>query len=135
MPMSGYYEWEEVEDGKQPYFISSRATVLAAAGLQAAYKDENDEWRSTFTIITRQAKDASGEIHDRMPMFLEPEMFDLWTSAENIEHKDAMLHELDETSAAVAVAATITTHPVSQAVNNVRKLDRTDASLIEPVTL
>ncbi|WP_271986566.1 SOS response-associated peptidase [Pseudoclavibacter terrae] len=133
VPMSGYYEWEEVEDGKQPYFISSPATVLAAAGLQAAYKDENDEWRSTFTIITREAKDASGEIHDRMPVFLEPEMFDRWISAEKIGHKDAMLHELDETSA--AVASTITTRPVSRAVNNVRKVDRTDASLIEPITL
>ncbi|WP_394255428.1 SOS response-associated peptidase [Pseudoclavibacter helvolus] len=133
VPMDGYYEWEEVEDGKQPYFISSPAPVLAAAGLQAAYKDENDEWRSTFTIITREAKDASGEIHDRMPVFLEPEMIDRWISADKLNDKDAMLHELDETSA--AVATTITTRPVSRAVNSVRKLDRTDATLIDPIEL
>lgn len=44
-----------------------------------------------------------------------------------------MLHELEVTSA--AVAATITTRPVSRDVNNVRKLDSTDASLIAPTTL
>lgn len=133
VPMTGYFEWEEVEDGKQPYFISSPSPVLVAAGLQAAYRDENDEWRSTFTIITREARDASGEIHDRMPVFLEDDMIDRWISAEKIEDKVGMVHELDESSA--AVAGTITTWPVSRDVNNVRKLDRSAPDLIKVVSL
>lgn len=107
--------------------------MLVAAGLQAAYRDENDEWRSTFTIITREARDASGEIHDRMPVFLEDDMIDRWISAEKIEDKVGMVHELDESSA--AVAGTITTWPVSRDVNNVRKLDRSAPDLIKVVSL
>lgn len=33
------------------------------------------------------------------------------------------------------IAASLVTHPVDRAVNNVRKLDRTDSKLIEPVEL
>lgn len=106
VPMSGSCEWDEVEDGKQPCFLSSPAPALASAELLAKYKDEYDQWRSTLTIITREAKEASGEIHDLMPVFLETEMIDRWISAEKIDENDTMLRELDETSASV-VAETL----------------------------
>lgn len=133
VPLSGYYEWEEIDGQKQPWFIHGAALVLAAAGLRAAYQDEQGEWRSTFTIITREARDASGEIHDRMPAFLEESFLDRWLSPEKVTDKDQLLDELDATS--VKMATTITTRPVSRAVNNVKTLDRTDASLIEEVAL
>lgn len=135
VPMSGYYEWEEIDGQKQPWFIHGEAPVLAAAGLRAAYQDEQGEWQSTFTIITREARDASGEIHDRMPAFLEDSFLDRWLSPEKVTagDRDQLLDELDATS--VHMATTITTRPVSRAVNNVEALDRTDASLIEAVVL
>ena len=37
-----------------------------------------DEWQWSASIITRPARDASGEIHDRMPVFLES---DVWERA------------------------------------------------------
>lgn len=133
VPMSGYYEWEEIDGQKQPWFIHGDEPVLAAAGLRAAYQDEHGEWQSTFTIITREARDASGEIHDRMPAFLEESFLDRWLSPEKVTDKDQLLDELDATS--VTMATTITTRPVSRTVNNVKTLDRTDASLIEEVAL
>lgn len=80
VPMSGYYEWEERAGQKQPWFIHGKVPVLAAAGLRAAHQDEHGEWQSTFTIITREARDASGDIHDRMPAFLEESFLDRWLS-------------------------------------------------------
>ncbi len=82
-------------------------------------------------LITREARDASGEIHDRMPVFLQRDVWDEWLSPEKVTDKEALLGDLDATSQ--AVAATITTYPVSRRVNNVRTLDRHDPSLIERV--
>ena len=72
VPMTGYYEWVEVEDGKDPHFVHHPdGELLHAAGLTAARKtDDGESWDVSFTIITREARDAGGEVHDRMPVFL-----------------------------------------------------------------
>ncbi|WP_422117882.1 SOS response-associated peptidase family protein [Brachybacterium sp. UNK5269] len=48
--------------------------MLHAAGLTAARKAEDGESRDvTFTIVTREARearDAGGKVHDRMPVCL-----------------------------------------------------------------
>ena len=71
VPMRGYYEWQEIElDGKkvkQPHFIHGPGDLLAAAGIYTARK-VNDEWVVSTAIITREGKDASGDVHDRMPV-------------------------------------------------------------------
>ncbi|QWT23827.1 SOS response-associated peptidase [Subtercola sp. PAMC28395] len=146
VPMTGYYEWQAVSDGKQPYFIhagagagvgvesTSASRLLAAAGLYSARKLD-DEWAVTFTIITREARDASGEVHDRMPVFLTPDAWDAWLDPRKIEANSAgqgaILDLLDRSS--TAVASTITTYAVDRRVNNSRTLDSSDATLIEPL--
>ena len=130
VPMRGYYEWEARADGKQPWFLHGEEPILAAAGLYAARK-EGDEWRVSFTIITREAKDASGEIHDRMPTFLLPELWDDWLSPDKLDDKDAMVEAL--TTSSEQVAATITTHRVDRKVNSTQKADPSDPSLIAPI--
>ena len=132
VPMAGYYEWQQMDDGKQPYFIHGDGDVLAAAGLYAARQDD-DVWRISFTIITRVALDAFGEIHDRMPVFLTPDVWEQWLRTEKISVKEESLSMLDRSS--VAVAKTVTAYPVARVVNNVRTLDREDPRLIEPITL
>ena len=81
VPMAGYYEWQQMDDGKQPYFIHSDGDLLAAAGLYAA-RQEDDVWKITFTIITRAARDAAGEIPGRMPVLLTPAVWDQWLRPE-----------------------------------------------------
>jgi putative SOS response-associated peptidase YedK len=138
VPMRGYYEWEDIigTDGKtlkQPHFIHGEGDVLAAAGIYSARK-VNDEWVISTAIITREAKDASGEVHDRMPVFLTPKYFDEWlnpvaftTDAER-EHTVSILEVVSE-----GVASTITTYEVDRRVNNSRAIDPLDATLIAPV--
>ncbi|TFB53448.1 SOS response-associated peptidase [Cryobacterium sp. Sr3] len=132
VPMAGYYEWQQMEDGKQPYFLHGDGDVLAAAGLYAA-RQEDDVWKISFTIITRAARDASGEIHDRMPVFLTPDVWGRWLSPEKISDKEEALSMLDRSS--VAVAKTVTAYPVSRVVNNVRTIYSEDPRLIEPIPL
>jgi putative SOS response-associated peptidase YedK len=132
VPMRGYYEWEARADGKQPWFLHGEEPILAAAGLYTARK-EGEEWRVSFTIITREARDASGEVHDRMPVFLTPDVRDAWLAPEPLDSSEEMLATLDRAS--VAMASTITAYPVDRRVNNSRTVDRRDPSLLEPVEL
>ncbi len=128
VPMSGYYEWEATPSGKQPHYIHAPGP-LAAAGLYAARKDEESgEWALTFTIITCEARDASGEIHDRMPVFLQPELWSDWLSPVKLEDKEAMTTRL--TASSDDVAQTISTHRVSRQVNSTQRANPTDPSLI-----
>lgn len=79
-PMRGYFEWTGTAGNKQPHFLHSQdGALLAAAGIYTARKVE-DEWQVSASIITRPARDASGEIHDRMPVFLESTMWDEYLS-------------------------------------------------------
>ncbi|MBO0983041.1 SOS response-associated peptidase [Rathayibacter sp. SD072] len=132
VPMRGYYEWEARADGKQPWFLHGEEPILAAAGLYTARK-EGEAWRVSFTIITREARDASGEVHDRMPVFLTPDVRDEWLRPEPLDSAEEMLATLDRAS--VAVASTITAYPVDRRVNNSRTVDRHDPSVLEPVEL
>jgi len=138
VPMIGYFEWEETPHGKQPHFIHSDGLLSAAAVVAPVKNDETGEWSHTFAIITREARDASGEVHDRMPVFLTPDQWETWLQPVPLDGADqqrVMLDMLDQTSE--HVATTITTYPVSQRVNSVRGKnagDPADPTLIEPVT-
>jgi putative SOS response-associated peptidase YedK len=133
VPMSGYYEWTDEPDGKQPHYLHSPgAPVLAAAGLTAARKDdETGEWRVSFTIITREARDAGGTVHDRMPVFLPDGLVGDWLRPGKPEDADALVEQLRAQSD--LVAATMVVHPVSRRVNNVRTVPADDPSLVEPL--
>lgn len=141
VPMTGYFEWVETETGKQPYFIHHPdGALLHAAGLTAARKVEDPEggepaWDMSFTIITREARDASGEVHDRMPVFLTEETWPEWIAPGKLD-ADAKehLHDLLEDSS-TQLATQLVTDPVSRRVNNNRTLTRTDPTLIEPIEL
>jgi putative SOS response-associated peptidase YedK len=105
---------------KQPHFIHGDSGTLAAAGIYTARKVE-EEWIVSTAIITREARDASGEIHDRMPVFLTPGVYDEWLSpgkfATDHEKENALtlLHNVSE-----HVASTITTYEVDRRVSNSR---------------
>lgn len=138
VPMRGYYEWQERDSVKYPYFIHGPGPLLAAAGLATARKVTSsagaDEWVVSTAIITREARDASGEVHDRMPAFLEPAMYDRWLDSEKITdeaQRDELLAMLEGVSS--EVATTVTAHEVDRRVNNSRTADPQDAGLIDPV--
>ncbi|MGP5292179.1 SOS response-associated peptidase [Brachybacterium tyrofermentans] len=136
VPMTGYYEWVEAADGgKDPFFVHHPdGELLHAAGLTAARKAEDGKsWDVTFTVVTREARDAGGEVHDRMPVFLTDEAVQEWLVPGKLEaeQKDPLLAQLD--AASMTIAGQLVTVPVDRKVNNVRTLDRTDQSLVDPL--
>ena len=90
LPADGYFEWvtAEVPGGKprkQPYYLTpSDVSLMAMAGLYEFWRDRNvpeDDpagWLTTCTIITTDAKDAAGRVHDRMPLTVAAGAYDDW---------------------------------------------------------
>lgn len=74
-----------------------------------------------------------GEIHDRMPVFLESEVCDEYLSLEKVD--DAAKADMVQllTVESDRVAGTITSYDVDRKVNNTRTADPTDPTLIEPL--
>src|SRR5699024_11536016 len=87
----------------------------------------------SVTIVTRDARDAGGEVHDRMPVCLTDDAVGEWLTPGKLEaeQKDTLLAMIDDVS--TTVAGELETYAVDRKVNNVRTLDRTDPSLIEPL--
>lgn len=131
VPMRGYFEWTGPTGDKQPHFLhATSGDLLTAAGIYTARR-VGEEWMLSTAIITRPARDASGRIHDRMPVFLGPGMWDDYLNPSKLD-KDERTHMLGLlTDESDRIAGTITTHEVDRKVNSVRSVDPSDASLIE----
>jgi putative SOS response-associated peptidase YedK len=79
VPADAFYEWKPVEGGKQPYAIARQdGQPMAFAGLWEGFKWPDGTVLRTFTIITTYANEVVGELHDRMPVILEPEDWPTW---------------------------------------------------------
>jgi putative SOS response-associated peptidase YedK len=73
VPADAFYEWKPVEGGKQPYAIARiNGQPMAFAGLWEGFKWPDGTVTRTFTIVTTYANEVVGELHDRMPVILEP---------------------------------------------------------------
>lgn len=85
IPASGYYEWHDTPSGKQPYYFTRRdGHPVTIAGLWDEWQDKQagEVVRSCAMMIT-DANDFVAEVHDRMPVVLEPESFDHWLSGKS----------------------------------------------------
>ena len=86
--------------------------------------DHERAWLWTAAIITTQATDDVGQIHDRMPMVITREHWADWLDPGNSEPSQLQAAMLP------AMAGGLTSHPVSMAVNTVRN---NGPELIEPL--
>lgn len=134
VPSSGYYEWKTVDGAKTPHYVHpADGAPLFMAGLYAWWKnpaiadDDPARWVLSFTILTRESIGNLGSVHDRMPLFLDPDHADAWLDPTTDNVRDVLDAAID---AAPAVAETLDDHVVSKAVGNVRN---DGPELIEPV--
>lgn len=78
VPATGFFEWEKVADGRQPYRFTMRdGAPFAFAGLWEGARIGGERLHSA-TIIVTAANDLVGRIHDRMPVILPPESYETW---------------------------------------------------------
>lgn len=138
LPADGFYEWYATQQldakgkpKKQPFFIHRRdGGLLVMAGLYEIWRDQTKErdddqaWLRTCTVITTEATDAAGHIHDRMPMVVPRSSYDAWLDP-TLTDPDAARKLLSVTDAAALEA-----YAVSTAVNSVKN---NAASLLTPL--
>ncbi len=84
VPADGFYEWQHGGTGgpKQPYLIRARDRApLAMAGLWDVWVDKEDpvgERLRTCTVLTTSPNAVVVALHDRMPVILAADAWDVW---------------------------------------------------------
>lgn len=79
IPADAFYEWKRDRTSKQPYcFVVNNGEMFAFAGLWDGWKNGEGQWIKTCSILTTIPNAVTSAIHDRMPVILEPERYDLW---------------------------------------------------------
>ena len=117
IPADGFYEWQKTNGGKQPFYIRMQdGSPFAFAGLWETWNGDEGELR-TCTIITTAPNELTGEIHNRMPVILDPEDHDLWLDPD-FDQKDPLAELLRPYPADLMEA-----YPVSRLVNSPRNDD------------
>jgi putative SOS response-associated peptidase YedK len=142
LPADGFYEWYAVETpplpgrkarpAKQPFFIRRfDGQPLIMAGLYEIWRDpakdrdDDSAWLRTCTVITTQATDAVGHIHNRMPMVITRDAVDAWL--------DPRLTDPTRVQQLLAVteAELLEAYAVSTEVNSVQN---NHPGLVEPIS-
>ena len=106
--------WGAGPGGKTPYYFQLKDQgPFAFAGLWERW-EKGEEPIGTCTLITTDANAVVGQVHNRMPVILDPGSFDRWLdpNEQRAEVLQAMLVPLPDDS--------LTTYLVSKVVNNPR---------------
>lgn len=123
VPADAFYEWTGKPGHKQPFMIGLKAGALAGAGdrplmglagIWEHWLGADGSEIETMAILTVPANREMTPIHDRMPLVLPPDAFDLWLDCAS--GSSEMVRPLLETPPDGLLSMT----PVSRALNNPR---------------
>jgi len=90
IPADGFYEWKATGTRKQPYYVRAKSgQPLAFAGLWETWTGPNGEELETAAIATTRANRALADIHERMPVIVPPEAFNMWLECTNVDAETA----------------------------------------------
>jgi putative SOS response-associated peptidase YedK len=79
IPADAFYEWSKTGKAKQPYcFEVNDGLLFAFAGIWDRWKDWTGNTLETCSILTTTANAVISAVHDRMPVILDPDSYDLW---------------------------------------------------------
>jgi putative SOS response-associated peptidase YedK len=127
IPADGFYEWARTGKAKQPYcFEVNDGGLFAFAGLWDRWKDPSGSWVKTCSILTTTPNAVTAPVHDRMPVVLHPDGYDLWLDPgmQNVAAASDLLKPYD--------ARVMRCYPVSTRINSVAN---DDAECSKPVDL
>ncbi|MDF5710255.1 MAG: SOS response-associated peptidase [Nostoc sp. S4] len=111
----GFYEWQRQQGKKQPfYFRLQDGQPFGFAGLWERWHSPAKEEIISCTILTTAANELLQPIHERMPVILEPQDYELWLDSQ--QQTPQTLQQLLRPYPAPAMTA----YPVSTLVNNSR---------------
>lgn len=118
IPADGFYEWARKNGSKQPYcFEVHEGELFAFAGLWDGWKNAEGQWIKTCSILTTTPNVVTSAIHDRMPVIVHPDSYDLWLDPgmQNVAAISELLKPYD--------ARLMRSYPVSTRINHVANDD------------
>jgi len=82
IPLNGYFEWKKdpISKKSQPHFVvSANGDYFVFAGIYESWYDNAlEETLLTCALLTTQPNEKIATIHDRMPVILESNQWELW---------------------------------------------------------
>ncbi|MEO1393784.1 MAG: SOS response-associated peptidase [Cyanobacteria bacterium J06634_5] len=114
----GFYEWRREGKQKQPYYIQvtqqDKPSLFGFAGLWEKWEGSEGSYLETCTILTTEPNELMSPIHNRMPVIIHPDDYDLWldSALQDGQHLQHLLRPYD--------AEEMQRYPVSKTVNNAR---------------
>jgi len=121
VPAAGWYEWQPAPGGKRAWFFARKdREPVFMAGIWVI--DPQD--RPSCAIITEPARDASADIHPRMPLILDDSCLRTWLDPQ-VQGREALRDSIDRLE-----PDNLDCWPVSAEVNRTGN-DRPD--LVEPL--
>ncbi len=115
IPASGFYEWQRSGGYKQPYYFAmATGEPFAMAGLWEHWQGSDGSVIESCAILTTEPNDVLAPIHNRMPVILEPDDFDLWLDPQKGNPADV------QSLLKPCVPKLMIGYPVSKLVNNPR---------------
>lgn len=130
IPATGFYEWQKGPNGKkQPYYLQpASGGIIAFAGLWDEWADDKGNIIDTATILTTAANRELAPIHERMPVVVRREQYDLWLGLDadrGAKAGQVLLPPTDGTFEAI---------PIGAAVNNFRNDDPSILARMSPIS-
>jgi putative SOS response-associated peptidase YedK len=125
IPADGFYEWKKEGKAKTPFcFIMADDSVFAFAGIWERWNSPEGQVVETCSVITTIPNSLLQDVHDRMPVILPDDAYDLWLDPgfHNIDAVCDLLKPFD--------AHLMRRYEVSSRVNSVKN---DDAACAEPV--
>jgi putative SOS response-associated peptidase YedK len=126
VPADGFYEWQKLNGGKQPFFIRLQdGRPFAFAGLWEHWQGPEDAVLESCTLLTTGPNELMQALHNRMPVILPPQDYALWLDPQvgQVERLQPLLRPYP--------AAEMIAYPVSRRVNSPENDDRL---CIEPLS-
>jgi putative SOS response-associated peptidase YedK len=128
IPADGFYEWSRKGASKQPFcFEVNKGELFAFAGLWDGWKDPSGKWVKTCSILTTTPNAVTSTVHDRMPVILDPDNYDLWLDPgmQDVAVISELLKPYD--------ASQVRCYPVSTRINRVSNDDEECSKPVEVV--
>lgn len=115
IPADAFYEWKVIGGRKQPYNVRmADKKLFGMAGLWEHWESPTGEAVETCSIITIDANELVRELHDRMPVIVQPSDYGIWLDSANPRAQELLKPFPSEQ---------MSFYPVSTRVNNVRNDD------------
>lgn len=124
VPTDGFYEWQVLSGGKQPWRIGRRdGEAFALAGIWESWRAPDGATVESYAIVTTTANEELSHLHDRMPVILAAGDHEQWLDAKAPRTGvSALIRPFPPTE--------LSAHAVSTRVN---KVANDDAACIAPV--